>query len=138
MRTGGRTFPDAAQAGIADATVINQSRLTFSGQRGVVVAFWRLQMTNSAAAAKDRVGVDFGFSGLTPQVVFTAGNMEAVATRQVVAFAAAVIVDPPAGSFIEIRTDLSAGAVDVAAGGGSHFFLTFEDRLGEGPTVTIP
>ena len=40
FRVSTRQFPDVLQAGVVTGVVINQSRVTFSGVRGLVFVLW--------------------------------------------------------------------------------------------------
>lgn len=137
MRRIGRNFPDAAQAGVADGVVINQSRVTFSGQRGIVLVLWTVRMENAGAALIDRVATDFS-GNLTGHLPFeTFNDMNASATAEVKVLAGLIVQDPPAGSFIELVTDLSGGTVDIAALTCQLAVLSFAADVDEGPTVTV-
>lgn len=133
-----RIYPDAAQLGIGTGITIGQSRITFTGPRGMVLISWRLRLQNAAAVAIAEAGLAVigttalvgAFSESTVWFEATAGIASAVHVM-------VVVIDPAPGSFLEIATSLTAGTVDVNALSGTVNALSFEPGTGAGPIVTI-
>ena len=136
-RTFGRAFPDANQAGVADGVVINQSRLTFTGQRGIVYVWWGMQMVSASGVQKNIVGIRRSGTAIALGDVVSFSSVGAVANERVGAMQVLVFVNPAVGSFIELLTRLSNDVIDLAANDGFVTGMTFGFDDAEGPTVTI-
>lgn len=133
-----RQFPDASQIGIASLVVINQSRVTFTGQRGVVMMGWTARLENGGAVASSLVGIEvFGTALAGVADHGPKGWFDAVANRNQQGFIWLTVVDPAVGSFMEARVILAAGTVDVIANAGHLVMLSFGHDAAEGPTVTV-
>ncbi len=137
IRVTERAFPDVNQVGIATGIVINQSRITFSGQRGFVLVLWNIRFDNPAAVAIDNA--NFRIQGTASSTLQnTHGNsMPAVANSVVQGLGIAVIIDPAEGSVLEVATNLSGGTVTLQAGASTVHAFSFEHGVGEGPRVTV-
>ena len=137
IRVSTRLCPDVAQVGVGSGVVINESRFTFTGQRGIVVLLYTIQLDNAAAVAID--GAGFLFVGSVAIVVQGPAviPLPAVAGSVARVTGYAVVIDPATDSFIEGRMLLTGGTVDVIALGSSIMALSFEHGPGEGPTATV-
>ncbi len=137
MRTSQRQFPDADQLAAAATTVINQSRVTFSGNKGKVLLIWGVQVRNAAATAinsclvqvRSVIAATYQRNGET--------WMDATANRQAILYVFLLVTDPPAGSWAELQLNQSASTLDVLAGAGRVLALSFPEGDGEGPLVTV-
>ncbi len=136
-RFGSRLFPDVAQVGIATGTTINQSRLTFSGARGIVSVLWSVQLENAGAVAISVIGLNV--TGTAPRIARESSEywVDAVIGRRVTCEQSLVTTDPPDGSFVEIEISLSAGTVTVLASSAIVSFQSHEPGVGTGPVVTV-
>ncbi len=133
-----RTFPDSQQVGVPSAILINQSRVTFSGQRGtVLVAYFHL-FQSSGSVVRLFVGVELRGSASislplegasTPN--FDTNSLE---TGLWTFFA---VQDPPEGSFVELFTRLSTSVVVIPANRSRLIAVSFADEIGAGPIVSV-
>ncbi len=136
-RESGRNFPDVLQAGIGAATVINESRLTFSGAEGLVLIVMKVQLINAGAVAIPQVSLRF-----VGTVILGAGfqgqaHAEAVAGRVMSVEAYALVRNPAPGSFVEAEIVTTGGTVDVAVNAGAMVVLSFDAEDLGGPVVTV-
>lgn len=133
-----RQFPDASQLNVANGTVINQSRITFSGQRGTIVAGWHGFFRNAQAVAVNSARIEVlgtALAGVSDQG--TMAWMDAVIGRDVGGWIWVVVADPSDASFLEARVAISASGVDVLANFGQLVVISFPRDAAEGPTVTV-
>ncbi len=133
-----RVIPDALQAAVATGVKIGQSRLTFSGARGVVIVLWAALFINTDGTAKDRVQIQV--TGTATPLRRVNGNnwFDAGAARNLTIFGMQIIIDPPAGSFMELETDfVGGGTLDVASQAGTLMAMSIPTEEGGGPIVTI-
>lgn len=136
-RSFGRSFPAANQLGIASGVVLNESRITFSGQRGVVLVWFGAQFTSPNVVEKNMVRLADVRSA--PLFGFNSGsaNMLGAVGARVGCVLMAMLIDPPVGSFIEVAANLSNDVVDLTAADGFVSGVTFGFDDAEGPTVTL-
>ena len=137
VRRSDALFPAAAQLAIAAVTVIANSRLTFTGQRGLVLVVWRATFVNAGAVAVPQL--DLGAVGTVSPLFAMAGHgwFDAAAGRVMTLTQFGFFLDPAEGSFVEANITPSAGSVDLTVNNGAVIALSFEAGTGEGPTVTI-
>ncbi len=137
VRVSQRVFPDVAQNGIGAQTVITESRLTFTGQRGLVLCMWKLRVTNAAAVLVPQVSADFVSSFTLTGGGTGIGSFPAVAGQQLGIWAILLIRDPPENGFVEIAATTTGGTVDVLNNNSVVLALSFDSGVGEGPTVAV-
>lgn len=138
QRLSSRKFPNVAQVGVASGTVINQSRVTFSGQRGLVRLVYLVSIQNGGAVAIDVCTVSASTGSLAINVGRTGSQFfTAVATQVLVLNSEVWFVDPPDGSFFELAISLSAGTVTFGALNSVVIIESFPVEAGDGPTVTV-
>ncbi len=133
-----RTFPDAIQSGVPSGITINQSRVTFTGQRGLVVVGWSVLLTVTNSVARLFAGVeiigtarlDLPLQGATSPVLDANGD-------EYLAWTWATVLDPPDGSFLELRTRQNISVVVIPANGSRLQVISFGEVVGEGPTVAF-
>ncbi len=133
-----RTFPDAIQSGVPTGITINQSRVTFTGQRGLVVVGWSVLLTVTNSVARLFAGVeiigtarlDLPLQGATSPVLDANGD-------EYLAWTWATVLDPPDGSFLELRTRQNTSVVVIPANGSRLQVISFGEVVGEGPTVAF-
>ncbi len=137
IRVSGRLCPDVVQAGIAAATVVQQSRVTFSGQRGTVICEWNVRVVNAGAVAIPSILMTQAGTAQSVAHGNGAAWFEATAALNFKLHATAVFVDPPPGSFVEMLVTPNAGSFDIPADAGQVKVITHPLEVGEGPTATI-
>ena len=115
----------------------NQSRITFSGQRGLVMVFFSAQLQNQASAVKDGVGLQIAGTAVTFAQFTAIGVMHGLVNERMSGVLMVMLLDPPAGSFIEAVVRMSAGTVNFTANDGVVSGLSFGHSADEGPTVTV-
>ncbi len=133
-----RVFPDALQTGVPNGITINQSRVTFSGQRGLVLVGWGVLLTVTNTVARSFVGVeiigtarlDLPVQGATLSAMDSNGD-------EFLGWTWATVLDPPDGSFLELRTRQNTSVVVLPANGSRLIALSFDDAVGQGPTVQV-
>ncbi len=136
-RESGRLFPDVAQLGIGAITVLNESRVTFTGAEGLVLLLCKVQVINAGAVAIPQVSL--GFQG---SVVFSFGyqgqaHAEAVAGRVMSLEAMLLFRNPSPGSFVEYNVATTGGTVDVSVSAGFVLILSWDAQDLGGPVATI-
>ncbi len=131
-----RALPNALQAGIGATTVINQSRIVFSGSPGLVFCLWKVHVVNAGAVAVPNVTLGFAASFAGVPGASGSGWFEATAGLVNGLWAMAMIVDPPEGAFIEATITTTAGTVDVIANNSVVMVLSLESGAG-GPVATL-
>lgn len=136
-RAFGRSYPDADQVAMVNGTILNQSRVTFSGQRGLVIIFWGMSFQNEAAVLKIDVGVNN--LGTAPLVGFfsNSGIMPGNINERLTLSAMLAVLDPPVGSFLEFSLRLSVGTLRMTQDDGFISGFSFGHSAEEGPTVTV-
>ena len=133
-----RTFPDVLQVGVPTQILINQSRVTFSGQRGLALIGWGVLLSVSNSVTRLFVGVeiigtarlDLPLQGATSPVLDANGD-------EYLAWTWATVLDPPDGSFLELRTRINTSVLNIPANGSRLQVISFGDVVGEGPTATL-
>ena len=132
-----RGYPDANQLGIATSTVINQSRLTFSGAPGFVGALWLTVMTQASAVQVDLLTTSFVGPAVTLDSVPGEAWFDNVVGRRHSILNIMFFTDPAEASFVELRVAHGGGGnVDVPASQSAVFVLSFPTEPGGGPIVT--
>ena len=111
--------------------------MVFSGQRGVVIIFWSAQFQNQASAVKDGVGMQHIGTAPRSGEWTTLGVMHGLVNERVSAVLMAIVIDPPAGSFLEAATRMSVGSVNFTQNDGVLSGFSFGHDDAEGPTVTV-
>ncbi len=137
-RVASRLFPDVLQGGIGTGVVLSQSRVTFTGQRGIVVVAWHPLLSTTFTVARLAIGVEIvgnallglPIQGATTSALDTNGD-------EFSGWSFAVVQDPAEGSFLEIQTLLNASVVDIQALRSQLFVLSFAPEVGAGPTVAF-
>lgn len=133
-----RNYPDNAQLAIgATPTIIQQSRVTFTGQRGVAIVLWKLGVTKQSAGALAVVST--GVNGSSPvfDVATGLGHMAGAIGDQMGLWAIMVVQDPPENGFVELNAFTTTGAFDVQANSSTVQVMSFEAGQGAGPTVVL-
>ena len=133
-----RTFPDTQQVGVPTGIPLNQSRITFSGQRGtVLVAYYHLFQT-SGSVLRLFAGVELrGSASLA--LPLDGANTSDFATNALESglWTFFSVQDPAEGSFGELFTRLSSSVVVIPANRSRLIAVSFADEVGAGPTVTL-
>ncbi len=133
-----RSFPNLQQVGVPTQILINQSRLTFSGQRGtVLIAYFHLFQT-SGSVARLFVGVELrGTASLAlPLEGASTPNFDTNSLESGL-WTFFAVQDPPEGSFVEIFTRLSTNVVVIPALRSRVIAVSFADEIGAGPIVSV-
>ncbi|MEC4668632.1 MAG: hypothetical protein VST65_03740 [Nitrospirota bacterium] len=132
-----RTFPDVLAIGVPSGITIAQSRLTFTGQRGLVLIGWGVLLTVSNSLTRLFTGVQIvGTARLdTPFPGAATGELQNNGDEYL-AWSWTSVLDPPEGSFLELQTRQNTSVVIIPANGSRLLAVSFGDVVGEGPTVT--
>lgn len=136
MRFSTRSFPDVAQAGLAALTVLNQSRVVFSGPRGTVLLVHNVFYDITALGANETVAV--GSVG-TAVGINMPGNVRAlpVVAGNGAARVFTVLQDPALNTFIEANVDPLGSTLTIPAGASRLGVFSFPHDAGDGPVVTL-
>lgn len=133
-----RTYPDVAQTGVPTGTIINQSRVTFTGPKGTVWVIWTTQVAQASAVQVNLHEIGFSGSGITATGIRTEAWIDNVVGRSVGTLNFMHFTDPAAGAFVEMITRNGGGGnLDVGASQSALFAFSFPDDPGGGPIVTI-
>ncbi len=136
-RTSVRLFPDADQLNVVSGTIVNQSRITFSGQAGLVWCAWKVDFEKDGVVDINQVTAAFNAS-FSPVLGGTGvGAFPGQQGNRMGLWAFAFVQDPPENSFIEMRVLLSGNQVDVLANQSVAMAMSFEAGVGAGPTVAL-
>ncbi len=133
-----RNYPDVAQLGIGSTpTIVNQSRVTFTGQRGLAFIFWKMGVRKASAGdlALISTGVNANFA--TANVATGLGFLTGAIGNALGLWAISIVLDPPEGGFIELRAFTTTGTFDLPASDSTVQVISFGDVVGEGPTVQL-
>lgn len=133
-----RTFPDVLQTGVPNGITIGQSRVTFTGQRGLVVIGWGVLLTVSNSLTRLFTGVQIvGTARLdTPFPGATTGELQNNGDEYL-AWSWTTVLDPPQDSFLELQTRQNTSVVIIPANGSRIQVISFGEVVGEGPTVAF-
>lgn len=138
MRITTRQFPDAAQLGITGTVVINESRITFTGPRGRVLAMWKINANNPAAVVVPTVSFQVVGSALSAGLADNGqGNIIATAGADTEPLVLFTVVDPAAGTFVEVQAVMGGLTIDVGIGTGTLWVVSLPPGAEEGPVVTV-
>ncbi len=133
-----RLLPDLAQLGVPTATVINDTRVTFSGARGTVIALWTVAFVNVGAVSRDRIQMSFGGNADIVRGIPGRVWCDAIATREVILHNIAIYIDPAESSFTEMVTVFTGGGnLDIPAVNGTFTAMSFPQEEGGGPVITV-
>lgn len=136
-RSSVRLFPSNDQTPITVSTIVQQSRITFTGQRGLVWCAWKMDVEKLSVGNIDLVVAAFN-SNFSPVPGGTGvGSMFPNGGARLALWAFALIQDPPENGFVEIEVQLSAGSLELKANAGVSLAMSFGAEAGEGPTVVL-
>lgn len=137
MRAASRNFPDASQVGIGTGVTISNSRMTFTGARGIVLVMYGIRYINGGAVAINAAGVGLTVSFTPVRVKSGAVWFDAVAGRAAIVYLLGFVTDPPEGGTVELITELTAGTVDVLANTCILNVISFPASEGQGPLIAF-
>ncbi len=132
------TFPAVPILGIGAAPVsIPESRITTTGQRGIVSVWWFMGITKASAAALDLIST--GVFGSSPvfNVSTGLGEMSGVIGSRLKLWAYMLLQDPPENGFVEIRPFTTTGSFDLGANQGGFQVMSFPDEAASGPLIRL-
>ena len=133
-----RNYPDVAQLGIGlTPTIVNQSRVTFSGQRGLVFVFWKLGVRQATPTALELISTGVNANFATANVATGIGSLAGPIFSRVGLWAMSFVLDPPEGGFIELNAFATTGTFDLLASDSTVQVISFGEVVGEGPTVEL-
>ncbi len=133
-----RLFPAVAQIDVATGGLIDDTRITFSGQRGVVLCGWIPLLTVNVSVDRLLVGVNIVGTALLglPLPGATSSGLE-VSGKRFAAWSWVVVQDPPEGSFVELELAVNVGTIQIPVNSGHLIAVSFADEVGAGPVVTV-
>ncbi len=131
------TFPTSDQLAAVDGAIVAQSRVTFSGQRGLVWISWKMDVRQIGAGVVDLVVTRFNSSFAGVLGGTGVGYLGGAAGSRLGLWAHVIALDPVENGFIELELGLSGGSVDILANQGVIMTMSFEAGVGEGPTVVL-
>ncbi len=133
-----RQFPAVIQSGVPTGVTINDSRVVFSGQRGLAVVGWGTLLTVTNSVARLFVGVEIigtallglPLQGATSPVLDANGD-------EFLGWTWAVVQDPSEGSFLELQTRQNTSVVVIPANGSQLIVLSYAPEVGAGPVADV-
>ncbi len=132
-----RQFPDASQLAIGALTIINDSRIVFSGAEGLVEGQYSVVCSNAGAPAVPQCTLSFNTNIVGLQGFTGVAYSEAVAGRVFQMHAKFSVVNPPPGSFLEAQVNTTGGTVNVNQNNGGFIVVSHDAQDLGGPVVTI-
>lgn len=137
MRTTRRTFPDVAQLGLAAATTLNQSRITFTGQPGLVIVFARVTVLNAGAGAHNAARLQWLNTAQPLAAPLEYRFIPGGVGEQSSFFTYWIGLDPAENSFIELQITPDVSTLDVSAANGNITVVSFPKEATQGPVASV-
>ncbi len=133
-----RLFPAVAQIDVPSGGVIDDTRIVFSGQAGLVVCGWIPLLTVNVSTDRLLVGVNVVGNALIglPLPGATSSGLE-VSGKRFAAWSWVVVQDPAEGSFVELELAVNVGTIQIPVNSGHLIVLSFPDEVGAGPVVNV-
>ncbi len=133
-----RLFPAVGLINVATGDVIADTRVTFTGQRGLVVCGWLPLLTVNVSVDRLLVGVNIVGTALIglPLPGATSSGLE-VSGKRFAAWSWVVIQDPPEESFVELELAVNVGTIQIPINSGHLIVLAFGVEVGAGPVVDV-
>ncbi len=133
-----RQFPAVLQSGVPSGITINDSRVVFSGQRGLVMVGWGTLLTVTNSVARTFVGVEIVGTALLglPLQGATTPNLE-LNGMEFLGWTWAAVQDPAEASFLELQTRHNTSVVVIPANGSQLIVLSVGPEVGAGPIADV-